>query len=138
MPVLLAALCAFSFCRGFHGTEFVMDAVSLVEENPRLRPGASMWELVTTNYWGDKGFAGLYRPVSLLSFRLDYQVFGFGDRPQDYVGVSLFLHILVTLLLWRLSRIWNRSRWPSGRGGGCPGDRKSLYSDRTSSDGCLA
>ena len=107
VPVLLAALCAFSFCRGFHeGTEFVMDAVSLVEENPRLRPVASLWELVTTNYWGDKGFAGLYRPVSLLSFRWDYQVFGFEDRPQGYVGVNLFLHILVTLLLWRLALRW--------------------------------
>jgi len=91
--------------------EFILDGVNLVQENARLRERVSWSELWQSNYWGGFSNAGLWRPLTMAFWRVEYGTLGFGDDPRGYVVVNLVLHLLVALLLWRLARGLGLGDW---------------------------
>ncbi len=84
-------------------TEFLHDAGPVIRDNDRVIGPTGWLEIWTTNYWGDRFYDGLYRPLTLTSYRIEHQLFGFADRASWYGATNLALHVIATLLLWRLA-----------------------------------
>ncbi len=103
MVVVLAY--ANSFAGGF-----VLDAKPLVLENPMLRAAglSNVLFLLTRDYWQPTATGGVYRPITSLSYLVNYAVLGDAERPQGYHAVNLALHLgcvtLVYALVWHLVR----------------------------------
>ena len=84
------------------GGEFVYDDIPIVEQNPRIRSFDRIPEIFTTTYWGDEIHAGLYRPLTLTSFVIDYQIWG--PRAWGFRLVNLLIHVANVLLVLALLR----------------------------------
>ena len=81
------------------GNEFVWDDRTLVVENADIRTldWPTVGRLFTTHYWEITGKpGGLYRPLSALSFYLDYRLYG--KDPRGYHLTNVILNGLVCLL----------------------------------------
>lgn len=74
--------------------------------NPDLLPSTPWHHLLENDFWGtpltDSGSHGSYRPLCVLTFRLNYLLGGF--QPWGYHLVNVLLHCLATALLVRVAR----------------------------------
>jgi tetratricopeptide (TPR) repeat protein len=79
-----------------------------VTENPHLQAGLTggslVWALTTTAYAN-------WHPLTLLSFQLDYQLFGL--RPWGFHLTSLLLHVANTALLFLILNCCTTAIWRS-------------------------
>ncbi|HKN47222.1 MAG TPA: hypothetical protein VJ144_04540, partial [Candidatus Polarisedimenticolia bacterium] len=94
---------------------FIHDDHRIIEQNGLIRGMGHLREIVAQGYWsvGSGSVPILYRPVTILSFALNYAAWGL--RPFGYRLVDLLLHALVSLLVLGLARrIFGR----------CPGRRR--------------
>ncbi|MGH6692603.1 MAG: hypothetical protein ACREF4_18195, partial [Gammaproteobacteria bacterium] len=105
MTLALLCLVALAFGNAIP-EELTYDAQTVIGNNPMIEPASPWWVPFTTNYWGDKEYDGLYRPITLLALRWEHGALGFGKAPQGYVAVNILLHALTTLLFWRLTLAW--------------------------------
>lgn len=80
--------------------DLVFDDVTIVKENRLIRDLRNVPEILTTDYWGmGTSFqSGLYRPLTLLSFALNYHYSG--NRPLPYHLTNLIIHSINSLLLF--------------------------------------
>lgn len=69
---VLLALCALCFSNSLHG-ELVHDDVWAIVNNPDVRPGSSLRNIFTNDFWGkrmaDNTSHKSYRPLCILTFR---------------------------------------------------------------------
>jgi len=72
---------------------YAFDDVVIILDNERVHSLADWWRAWTQPYWPDKIAAGLYRPVTLLGFSLQWAA-GNGD-PLVFHVVSVALYALV-------------------------------------------
>ncbi|MCZ6601942.1 MAG: tetratricopeptide repeat protein [Planctomycetota bacterium] len=79
------------------GGEFVFDDIPIVRDNPRIRSLDRLGEIFSTTYWGDEIEAGLYRPITLTTYLIDYQIWG--DRAWGYRLGNLLLHLANSLVV---------------------------------------
>lgn len=84
-----------------HG--FVLDDIAVVEQNQFVKKGIKgIPEILTTFYW--QGFTnvnvGLYRPLSLISFAMEYQVSP--NNPKIHHFFNIIYYSLCCLLLFRV------------------------------------
>jgi protein O-mannosyl-transferase len=91
LPYLNALHCGFAFDDG-----------GLILENPTVAHAAPWWRPLTTAFWPDRFHAGLYRPVTALTLRL--QRGATHDDPAPFHAVNLLLHAAVSLLAYALLR----------------------------------
>ena len=63
----------------------------------------------TSNWLGETGQGGFYRPIVSASWKIDN--FLFGDNPRGYHGTNILLHILVTLLVGALILRVQKDGW---------------------------
>lgn len=74
--------------------------------NPDLLPSTPWRKLLEDDFWGtplsDSGSHGSYRPLCVLTFRLNYLLGGF--HPWGYHLVNVLLHCLATVLMVRVAR----------------------------------
>lgn len=74
--------------------------------NPDLLPSTPWSRILENDFWGtplsDSGSHGSYRPLCVLTFRLNYLLGGF--QPWGYHLVNVLLHCLATALLVRVAR----------------------------------
>ena len=79
---------------------FVFDDLSAIRDNKDLRPTSPLTNIFRNDFWGVSMQAEQshksYRPLCVLSFRLNYLLQGLS--PLGYHLVNLELHVLVTLL----------------------------------------
>ena len=79
---------------------FVFDDLSAIRDNKDLRPTSPLTDIFLNDFWGVSMQAEQshksYRPLCVLSFRLNYLLQGLS--PLGYHLVNLELHVLVTLL----------------------------------------
>ena len=112
MALCATALLAYSdsFRSGF-----VFDNQSLILQDPRLLEATTKnVELILQHtYWWPKGESNLYRPITTLSYLLNYSVLGEGNHPAGYHWFNFFLHALNVLLLFVLLLRFLRKLWPS-------------------------
>ncbi|HLB37718.1 MAG TPA: hypothetical protein VJL31_14195 [Gemmatimonadales bacterium] len=91
---VLVAVGAFAQTVGY---QFVYDDVHLIQNKAAVHSLASWREILTTPLWFD-----LYRPISHLSFALDWAASD-GD-PRVFHVVNVLLHALVSALVYLLAR----------------------------------
>jgi protein O-mannosyl-transferase len=85
------------------GNPFLWDDKLLVVENRFLRSPRFLAEVFSSGIFQGAGLASqFYRPVQMLSYMLDYAVWG--TRPFGYHLTNVLLHLLAGLLVWRLAR----------------------------------
>jgi len=76
---------------------FAYDDVSVVESRDLLHGLGRIPELLTAEYWPARFGSGLYRPLTMLSFALDWSTWG--GRPFGFHLTNVLLHAAVTALL---------------------------------------
>ena len=107
-----AVLAAFSnsFSAGF-----VFDSKPILLQDPRIRQASAenLALIFQHTYWWPFGEAGLYRPVTTLSYLLNYAVLGNGSDAAGYHWVNFLLHAANVLLVYVLALRLIRKFWPS-------------------------
>ncbi|XP_041707875.1 protein O-mannosyl-transferase TMTC1 isoform X2 [Coregonus clupeaformis] len=97
---VLLALCALCYGNSLHG-EFVHDDVWAISNNPDVRPGSSLQNIFTNDFWGkrmaDNTSHKSYRPLCILTFKLNILLGGM--TPLYFHVVNVCLHCAVTCLL---------------------------------------
>ena len=84
------------------GNDFVLDDIGLIRDNVRIRSLADNPHLFVSSYWGVNGPQGLYRPLVLVTYALNYAMHGLAT--YGYTAVNIALHAGVSLLLFTLVR----------------------------------
>jgi len=96
------------------GNDFIWDDVELIENNPLIRNPGNLRKIATTHYWdlGKEGerVIGNYRPLTVASYLLNYQVAG--ADPAAFRVVNIALHALNTCLVYLLCAVLGLS-WPA-------------------------
>jgi len=101
---LLGACVAFLAVLAFANTlggGFVWDDVWIVAENPAIRGLAHVDRILTSPYWPETP-SGLFRPVTLLSFAIEWEIHRL--RPSACHATNVALHAAVALLAFLLAR----------------------------------
>jgi tetratricopeptide (TPR) repeat protein len=82
----------------------VFDSSSVIGQDPRIRQAtpANVASILTGGYLYGSTIAGLYRPLTTLSYLLNYGVFGNGPRPPGYHWGNLALHAVNVALVYAL------------------------------------
>ncbi|KAF2881522.1 hypothetical protein ILUMI_24656 [Ignelater luminosus] len=114
---LACCLLAFLLYYNTLDADFVYDDRRAILTNPDLLPSTPWTRLLEDDFWGtpltDSGSHGSYRPLCVLTFRLNYLLGGF--QPWGYHLVNVLLHCLATALLVKVARhILPRSRSSMG------------------------
>jgi tetratricopeptide (TPR) repeat protein len=91
-----------SLYAGAVGHGFVHDDEPLILNNPSIRGLGNTPALLASDYWEPRS-SGLYRPVTALSFALNFSL---GELdPRGYHLMNIALHGCVGALVWLLSRL---------------------------------
>ncbi|XP_072309450.1 protein O-mannosyl-transferase TMTC1 isoform X2 [Eucyclogobius newberryi] len=112
----LAGLCLLCYGNSLRG-ELVHDDVWAIVHNPDVRPGTGLRDVFRNDFWGkrmeDNTSHKSYRPLCVLSFRLN--IWLWGVAPLYFHLVNLALHFLVCCLLLVTCRrcVFSDSRWAS-------------------------
>ncbi|KAF1372685.1 hypothetical protein PFLUV_G00268490 [Perca fluviatilis] len=97
---VLAALCVLCYGNSLHG-ELVHDDVWAIINNPDVRPGSSLRNIFSNDFWGkrmaDNTSHKSYRPLCILTFKLNILLGGM--TPLYFHIVNVCLHCAVTCLL---------------------------------------
>jgi len=84
------------------GNGFAYDDNLVILRNPVVTEARWTEALLGPYWWWAGEGSGLYRPVTLASFILQWKVFGGG--PLGFHVVNVLLHVMVTLGVWSLAR----------------------------------
>ena len=86
------------------GTGLTLDAGALVLGNPALRSASvdNVRTILGSDYWSPMATNGLYRPVTTLSFLVNWSLLGNGERPLGYHVVNVLLHFGCAASLYAL------------------------------------
>jgi tetratricopeptide (TPR) repeat protein len=104
---LLVAAVAFAVYVNNLGGEFVYDDRFIIETNPLVQ-NLDWWGLVTSSYWGDIVAAGLYRPLTLLSFGVNRAL---GPTAFGFHFVNNLLHAGASALVLVAARCLGATRF---------------------------
>ncbi|HLB25513.1 MAG TPA: tetratricopeptide repeat protein [Nitrospirota bacterium] len=110
-PLLLAGVIVLSYFNALLN-QFVWDDIFLVVKNPFTKDWGSLGDIFTTGYWASRGETrGLYRPLTILSFLVEYSLAGL--RPFLYHLDNLILHFLCSWLVYKvLGRVFGKGPVP--------------------------
>jgi Tfp pilus assembly protein PilF len=81
--------------------DFILDDYAIVALNPAIRTIAPL-QVFKTPYWGEKSNAGIYRPLTIFSFSLEYPLWH--RWAGGYRLTNLLLHTINGLLVFFLAR----------------------------------
>jgi len=84
------------------GNGFAYDDNLVILRNPVVTEGRWGEALLGPYWWWAAEGSGLYRPLTLAGFILQWHTFGGG--PLGFHVVNLLLHVLVCVCVWRLAR----------------------------------
>jgi tetratricopeptide (TPR) repeat protein len=89
----------------------LFDSVPIILEDPRIQrwESARLVDILLADYWFGLQ-SNLYRPLTTLSYALNYSVLGNGGDPVGYLVVNLLLHATNALLVIALALRLTRSR----------------------------
>ena len=83
---------------------FVLDDIPIIVENPVVQSVGNVGTIFTTNYWsrGGTNTVGdptLYRPLTVLTYAIDYAVWGSGNA-GGFHATNILLHVVATVVLF--------------------------------------
>ena len=86
--------------------DFTLDDVPIIEENAYIKSISKIPDIWTSHYWAGKVDAndnGLYRPLTLTSYNLQYAITG--GNPTPFHILNILLHALVCFVLYKLMNL---------------------------------
>ena len=86
--------------------DFTLDDVPIIEENTFIKSLDKIPAIWTSHYWAGKVDAndtGLYRPLTLTTYNLQYAMSG--DNPTPFHILNIVLHALVCLMLLKMTSL---------------------------------
>ncbi|KAL2712405.1 protein O-mannosyl-transferase TMTC4-like isoform X1 [Vespula squamosa] len=101
LPVARLIIIILSLCyaNSYDGA-FVFDDTEAIVNNDDIQK-TPIWEIFKNDFWGTKlshkGSHKSYRPLTILTFRMQYWIRGYLDS-QDFHIVNIILHIIVCVL----------------------------------------
>jgi hypothetical protein len=101
----LGLLTIAAFSNSF-ATGFVLDNQMLLLGDPRIRSASveNLSLILQHTYWWPNGEAGIYRPLTTLSYLFNYSILGNGNNPAGYHWVNFIFHFANVLLVFALAR----------------------------------
>jgi tetratricopeptide (TPR) repeat protein len=83
-----------------------LDNQLLITGDPRIQEASAhnVSEIFEHTFWWPNGEAGIYRPLTTLSFLFNYAILGNGTAPAGYHWINFLLHAVNVLLVFALSR----------------------------------
>lgn len=93
---------------------FAYDDVWIIEARDLVHGLGRLPELLTAEYWPGRFQSGLYRPVTLFSLGLDWEIWG--GRPFGFHLTNLVLHAAISAVIALLLLKWF-PLWAAGAGG---------------------
>jgi tetratricopeptide (TPR) repeat protein len=104
--ILLAALAAATIYLPAVANRWALDDHGLIERNPAAHAIGAAWRAAFSPYWPPEGefTAGLYRPLTTLSYALDWTVSG--GKPGWFHFSNLLLHAAATALVVAVALQW--------------------------------
>ncbi|MBD3236107.1 MAG: hypothetical protein GF330_05345, partial [Candidatus Eisenbacteria bacterium] len=110
LPLVLLFLAALLPYGNALRTGFAYDDAAIVIENPTASPAAPWWTPLVRPYWPEPHDAGLYRPLTSLTYRL--QRGWTGTAPVPFHLLNVLLHAATSLLAYAvLRRLFTRQGW---------------------------
>ena len=84
--------------------ELAFDNQAAIQSDPRIRAltRQNLDLIWSRGYWFDNAGPGLYRPLTTLSYLVNYVVFGNGERPAGYHWINFMIHTVNALLVYGL------------------------------------
>jgi len=112
--VILSALTLLAFSNSFQ-SGFAWDNEYLILKDPRIRGATAenIGLIFRHTYWWPTGEAGVYRPLTTLSYLFNYSILGQREQPAGYHLINLILHTMNVLLVYFLALRLIRRFWPS-------------------------
>jgi protein O-mannosyl-transferase len=109
----LAALTVAAFSNSF-ASGFILDNRGLLLD-PRVHQATAenIALIFRHTYWWPTGEAGLYRPITTLSYLFNYAVLGDGEQPAGYHLINVLLHLANVWLAYALALRLIRKFWPA-------------------------
>ena len=85
----------------------IFDSGPVILDDPRVHRASlqNAGEILTGDYWYTRPVSGLYRPITSLTYLLNYAVLGNGARPEGYHAVNLALHLANVALVYALGML---------------------------------
>lgn len=112
ISALLVLAVVIVFANSFPGT-FILDDLLIVAQNPLVQhPDLAL--IFRSDYWHGYENSGLFRPLTILSLGLNRLLLG--PAPLGFHLVNVLLHAGVTVLLYRVLRIWGVTFLAAGTG----------------------
>jgi Tfp pilus assembly protein PilF len=98
------------------GNGFTLDDDGLITSNPLIRSLANLPEIFANDYWHPQHTSGLYRPLVVTSYALNFWLGGV--NPLGYHALNVALHAIVCLLVLALFRLLTRDEWTAAAAAG--------------------
>ncbi|GFR22841.1 protein O-mannosyl-transferase Tmtc3, partial [Trichonephila clavata] len=102
-PLGLTVLVAVCYCNSLR-CGLVFDDIAAISDNRDIRPYTPMINIFQNDFWGTplrkEHSHKSYRPLTVLSFRLNYAVHGL--EPMGYHLINIVLHAFVCHLFYKL------------------------------------
>src|SRR5271154_400686 len=99
----LVLLTLLAFSNSF-STGFALDNQVLLLGDTRIQAVnvSNLGLIMRHTYWWPNGESGLYRPLTTLSYLLNYAILGNGNRSAGYHWINFLLHAANVVLLFAL------------------------------------
>lgn len=97
LVVVGAALVAIVVFANSLANGFAYDDVWIIQNRDLVHGLGNLHRLLTTDYWSDRLGSGLYRPLTLLTFAIDWQLWS--GAPLGFHLLNVLLHAAVTAAL---------------------------------------
>jgi len=113
-PLVLGIAVLIAYSNSFR-SGLVFDNANLISQDPRVHAWTphNLSLILNAGYWYNRADAGLYRPLTTLSFLLNYSAFGNGPQPASYHWVNLALHEINVMLVYALGMLLFGRRGPA-------------------------
>ncbi|MFY9222343.1 MAG: hypothetical protein WAQ98_06730, partial [Blastocatellia bacterium] len=87
---------------------FVYDDISIVQNNASINALSKVPNLFLQGYWGENNKNGLYRPITVVTYSLNYAINGL--EPYGYHLVNIIIHTINSLLVYWIVKDYSQSK----------------------------
>ncbi|HEY9226752.1 MAG TPA: hypothetical protein VIP11_08910, partial [Gemmatimonadaceae bacterium] len=96
--------------------KFTYDDRYVVELNPIMKGMAGWWRVFATSYWPRNWGGDGYRPITILAYKIEYNIGG--GSPVVFHAVNIALYVLASVLVFQLAtRLFTpQRRWAAWLG----------------------
>jgi hypothetical protein len=102
VAALLLGVIAWATYANSFATDFVLDSRAIIVNAQRVHAATvnNLVQIISQDYWAPTWVSGAYRPVTTLSYLVNYAILGNADRPAGYHAINLALHWANALLVY--------------------------------------